>query len=206
VLDKGIGIIQIYNMSKIEKYIILLVLLSAICGIALNITGHIIEDNLKHHWAFIISYFSLIGLNLYYFIKFKHLINKLIFFLLAITTYSHISKIMHWTGTGIFVILGWISSIIIAGLLLKQCLDSIKSSRNIVIYFFIISLILIAQLILHFTAYHFIGAKLNYVLIAIILTMKLKIIKINPNLGKMMNVLLLLAIYQLVRDVLQFLK
>ncbi len=205
MLDKGIGIIQIYNMSKIEKYIILLVLLSAICGIALNITGHIIEDNLKHHWAFIISYFSLIGLNLYYFIKFKPLINKLIFFFLAITTYSHISKILLWSGTGIFIILGYISYFLIAILLLKHCLDFIKEVRNVKIYFFSISLILIVQVILVFTAYHFIGAKLNYLLIAFILTMKIKNIKISTNLRKMMNILLLLAMYQLVVDIVQLL-
>lgn len=187
-------------MNKIEKYLILIFLISAACGIVLKIIGLASENYFYHAQLISFSIYTLIGLTFYYAIKTSISIYTLIFILLIINIYGLLSKIMHWSGSGSFQLIGILSIILIIWTFLRKGINMIKIKNREWIWFIILALILVAEIIIPFTKYSFIGLKLSYFLLLTILTMKAMGINLKLNENRILNILLLMTIYPILAD------
>ncbi|MCK4665060.1 MAG: hypothetical protein KAT68_19485 [Bacteroidales bacterium] len=191
---------KIDKISRFEKFLFIGVLFFTAIGIVLKITGHLTGEDLQYQMAIIISCLLVIGLIVYYLIKSKPTIYKLIFIFLIAKTISKIS-ILTPGPPPFFVLLalfGWISNILIIWILIKASLSTVNKKSIELTLYFVVSCILAAQVILPFTGNLVIALKLNYVLLPTILILKLSRVNLKLQDRRFLTILLLLAVFQIV--------
>ena len=190
-------------MLKLEK---ILILISIITGLTLSVLRSLDQEIIWIQQPVFITYnLSLIGLCILFLYQSDSWKYIIAFILLALEIIGAYLKIMHLPGSGIFLGIGLFSKPYIAALLILTVIKDYRSIRDKAIYNIIISTIIFMGVIIVLTqpSNSDIGIYLQYLLLATILTMKLKSVIINKS---ETNILTVIAINQFVHIVLDTIK
>jgi len=196
-------------MTTVEKILIPLFLVGAM---TINLTGQLdLGPEWLHLTATLLTFSTLLGLCIYYLSQTKPSIYWLAFIMLALDPVGRLFTSMHWRGANSILGIGLImTSLLVAGLLVKTGLQFFQDKKGEVIFNFIIATLLIGQLIIVFFSTFMdiieFGQAINYVLLAAILTMKLKGIELKIQESRVLTVVALQTALFIISDTVDLLK
>jgi hypothetical protein len=174
-------------MTLLEKILIGTILLA---GLSTKFLG--LFEMKSASLLLILTYFSIIGLIIYYVLKLKPSVYTVVLALMLVETIGLLFAIQHWPGQEILYFAGLLGTLMFSVLLFWAVIN--KENRINPLYFILIGSALLAQIVLiaftdQRTAYY--GQFINYLVVAIIATMKINKLQINTGTDKVLNVILI---------------
>ena len=159
-------------MKKTENLLILSFLFSAI---AMKVMGHLsVGPTWLHMTVTLLTMGTLLGLCIHYLRITDRSIYTVAFGLMAFSPIGGLFKVQHWPGAGPMLVLGLLSSVMIAGLLIITAIKLFKDNKGEVIFNLVIATFIVVEI---FTAvfweYADLRETLNYGLLGSILIMKI---------------------------------
>ena len=191
---------------NIEKSLIILVFASACVSVGLQMIALFTSHKLNPIPSILVSFAGLALLTIFYIVTISTFLSRLLMFLMLIPVYSHLAAIMHWRGTAILWLLSWFVYGVLIIILLTTAFRLRKKVSDLATYFTIISSCLVIQFVLVLMHHPAIGYKLNYLIFATILTLKLKDIKTPALIGSALNILALLCTYRILVDLISLFR
>ena len=201
-------------MKNLEKFTIVVIILTAIITFILRLCELYFDIDLTIAWGVNSSLALLLTLVIYYLVKSKSWIYKIIFISFALSAYGFFAKINHPPFAGPAIILGQVAYFLSAIVFIRKSLQLANYQKTLKTSLLLLSAILIIQILtssfrLFEVNNNLLSSIINnhhYIILAIILTLKLKRIDVGYGTGKVLNTLALLTIYPLIINVLRMIN